>query len=233
MSAAENEMPPNFADANNISDGMNIALKNLSYHLLKPGEEDEKTPPIPAMDEITDFKNTIYNLIQNVLIIIKKFKEKYSDTTDPILMNLYKDNFLWLKNLSLELHRLIAPSWAGNEGDPDAEILEIARSLGESINNVKNADVDKFEDMSGPDIDTNIPQYYKYVICPGKYPNGHKKEGEVCDELLNTRGNRKVRCPYCETDLIVDEKKSEKTDEKTDEKETTEDKPSNPVSTTP
>lgn len=195
--------PPSFSGAKNMSEGMNIALKNLSYHLLKPGDEDEVTPPIPGMEDIKDFNNTINKLFQNVLLIAKTFKEKYSDTVDPVLMNRYQDNFLWLKNLALELHRLIAPSWAGKEGDPDAEILEIARSLGESKNNV-----DTFEAMSGPDIDTNIPQYYKYVICPGKYAKGHEKADKECGELLNTRGNRKVRCPYCNTDLIVGEIKN-------------------------
>ena len=204
--------PPSFSSASNMSEGMNIALKNLSYQLLKPGDEDEVTPPIPGMEDIKDFNNTINKLFQNVLLIAKTFKEKYSDTVDPVLMNRYQDNFLWLKNLALELHRLIAPSWAGKEGDPDAEILEIARSLGKSKNEVleelPEGSVGKFEEMSGPDIDTNIPQYYKYVICPGKYDDKHDKAGQVCGELLNTRGNRKVRCPYCNTDLIVSEIKN-------------------------
>lgn len=203
MAEGENIPPPSFSSASNMSEGMNIALKNLSYHLLKPGDEDEVTPPIPGMEDIKDFNNTINKVFQNVLLIAKTFKEKYSDTVDPVLMNRYQDNFLWLKNLALELHRLIAPSWAGTEGDPDAEILEIARSLGESKNNV-----DTFEGMSGPDIDTNIPQYYKYVICPGKYDDTHEKAGQDCGELLNTRGNRKVRCPYCNSDLIVGEIKN-------------------------
>ena len=68
---------------------------------------------------------------------------------------------------------------------------EIARSLGES-NEIRDGDDDgdgggAFEKMSGPDIDTNIPQYYKYHL------SGHISKdmlkGEKCEELLNTRGN--------------------------------------------
>ena len=117
----ENQDPDRkFSDAKNMSDGMNKILKNISWHLLKPGE-DEVTPPIPGIEDIQDFNNTINKLFQNVLLIIKTFKEKYSDTVDPILMNRYKDNFLWLKNLGLELHRIIAQV-GQEEGDYDAEI---------------------------------------------------------------------------------------------------------------
>ena len=77
------ESPGSISDAGNVEDGINLVLKNVLYHLSKPSENDDEQVEIRGAQELNDFKNTINQLIQNILIITKKFKDKFSDTIDP------------------------------------------------------------------------------------------------------------------------------------------------------
>ena len=164
--------------ANNMQEAVSSILNSLTYHLLKKNKSAETPAPIKGEKELTEFKNTTYQFIQNLLIIIQQFKDQFSDTVDPILLHMYRDNYAWLKNFVIEMHRVIAPT------KPNRDILSIAKSLGVSLN-----DTPDFDNLRG--IGDNI-EYAEYVRCPS------------CQSVLqNARLSSKVICPQCKVNITV------------------------------
>ena len=92
-----------------VQDGLNKLLSALYANLLETKTTDKIVSEIRGKEVFNEFNNTVIKIIENVLNIIKSFKEKFKEPLNPLLLRLYADNYLWLKNLTLELHRLMAP----------------------------------------------------------------------------------------------------------------------------
>ena len=114
-----------------VEGGVNTILRKILYHLSKPNSDIKESGPVRGADEFHEFKKTINQLIQNILIITQKFKEKFGDTIDPFLIRGYRENYLWLRNLTIELHRLIAPTT-----DLEGDNLKLAQSLGKNLQDI-------------------------------------------------------------------------------------------------
>lgn len=178
--------------AANVDEGINTILRKVLYHLSKPNSDIKDSGPIRGANELGEFKNSLNQLIQNILIITQKFKEKYSDTVDPFLIRGYRENYLWLRNLAIELHRLIAPTV-----DLDGDNLKLAQSLGKSITDAPA----NLEDMIDDDDDVGI--FKEYVKCPVCKENKN-------DTTLQTYGNKYISCPKCNAQLVVPEDEDRK-----------------------
>ena len=171
--------------ANNMQEAIGSILNSLTYHLLKKNTKNETQAPIKGEKELIEFKNTTYDFIQNLLIIIQQFKQQFSDTVDPVLLHMYRDNYLWLKNLCIELHRIITPS------EPNRDVLSIAKALGVSLNDAPNFD--------GLRPDDTV--YAEYLRCPN--PNCPGKIGEDGIILHNEFGASVIICPKCKSKINV------------------------------
>ena len=79
-----------------------------------------------------------------------------------------------MRNLTIELHRLIAPS-ADLEGDN----LALAKSLGINLKSAPN----NLKDLA--DVDDDNENYLEFVKCP------------VCGNILKTENNRYIICTVC------------------------------------
>ena len=149
--------------------------------MLKSKESKRtKNPPIEGGYEMIQLSNNIKQLLKNTFQLIHTFKKQFNGTVDPLLLHTYADNYLWLRNLALELHRIIAPT------ESNQNLLAVAKSLGVGLSDSK-----KFNELSGPDIDGKL--YYRFIKCPS------------CDTLLNTGGHHRIICPNCTSKVFVQE----------------------------
>ena len=166
---------------NDALKGLSKYSKAASYHMLKSRENKRlKNPPIEGGYEMVQLSNNIKQLLKNTFQLIHTFKKQFNGTVDPLLLHTYADNYLWLRNLALELHRIIAPT------ESNQNLLAVAKSLGVGLSDSK-----KFNELSGPDIDGKL--YYRFIKCPS------------CDTLLNTGGHHRIICPNCTSKVFVQE----------------------------
>ena len=140
-----------------VQDGLNMLLSALYANLLETKTTDKIVSEVRGKEVFNEFNITVIKIIKNVLNIIKSFKEKFKEPLNPLLLRLYADNYLWLKNLTLELHRLMAPI------DPSKK--ELAAAFANSFNDAPKSLLDiipaEMKRLIG-----DLLEYPEYIKCP-------------------------------------------------------------------